>query len=61
MTRPLDVNQAAKRLGVSSRTVYRLIESGDIPASRRGTKHCIRIEEDELRRFQQERADAEPT
>lgn len=43
------VNEAARALGASSRTVYRLIERGDLRVIRLGIS--VRIPEDELRRF----------
>jgi excisionase family DNA binding protein len=51
MDRSLDVTQVAKRLSVSRSTVYRLIEQGDLPASRLGTAHCIRINESDVAAF----------
>ena len=51
----LDVNQVAARLSVSRSTVYRLIESGDLPASRLGTAHCIRILESDVEAFMKKR------
>lgn len=57
--RLLDVNQVAKRLNVGRTTVYRLIESGDLPASRFGTAHCIRIREQDVITFIEKRLDTE--
>lgn len=51
----LDVNQTANRLNVSRATIYRLINSGELPASRLGTAHCIRIKESDIEAFRQER------
>jgi len=55
----LDVNQVAKRLKVGRTTVYRLIEQGDLPASRFGTAHCIRIRETDVVAFIEKRFDEE--
>jgi len=57
--RLLDVNQVAQRLNVGRTTVYRLIESGDLPASRFGTAHCIRILEKDVEKFIEKRMGAE--
>lgn len=57
--RLLDVNQVAQRLNVGRTTVYRLIESGDLPASRFGTAHCIRIREKDVITFIEKRFDTE--
>lgn len=57
--RLLDVNQVAQRLNVGRTTVYRLIESGDLPASRFGTAHCIRIRETDVTAFIEKRLDTE--
>ena len=51
----LDVNQVANRLHVSRDTVYRLIRSGELPASKLGTAHCIRICESDVKDFQEKR------
>jgi len=50
-----DVRQAAKYLTVSIQTIYKLIQTGDLPASRLGTRHCIRIEEKDLKEFKEDR------
>jgi len=55
----LDVSQAARRLNVSRATIYRLINSGHLPASRLGTAHCIRITEAAVESFRQQRDEAE--
>jgi len=49
--RLLDVNQVAQRLNVGRNTVYRLIESGELPASKFGTAYCIRIRESDVDSF----------
>jgi len=57
--RLLDVNQVAQRLNVGRTTVYRLIESGDLPASRFGTAHCIRVREKDVVTFIEKRFDTD--
>ena len=57
--RHLDVNQVAQRLNVGRTTVYRLIESGKLPASRFGTAHCIRIRENDVEKFIENRFEAD--
>lgn len=55
----LDVNQVSIRLNVSRRTVYRLIDSGDLPASKFGTAHCLRVKSSDVEFFKQQREEAE--
>ena len=43
-----DVAQTAKKLGISTSTVYRLIETGKIRAGRFGLKKGYRISEKEM-------------
>lgn len=50
-----DVKQAARYLTVSVQTIYKLIQNGELPASRLGTKHCLRVEEMDLRKFKESR------
>ena len=50
-----DVAQTAKKLGISTSTVYRLIETGKIRAGRFGLKKGYRISEKEILRFKRER------
>jgi len=45
----LSTAEAAKRLGITPRTLYRFIDQGDIPAYRFG--RVIRLKEDEVDRF----------
>lgn len=45
----LSTAEAAKRLGITSRTLYRFIDQGDLPAYRFG--RVIRLKEDEVDRF----------
>jgi excisionase family DNA binding protein len=51
----MDVSQVARRLNVSRSTVYRLIDQGILPASRLGTAYCIRVLEEDVERYRQER------
>ena len=46
---PLTVSQAAERFNVSKRTLYRLVESGDLPCQR--IRNAIRINQLDLQRF----------
>lgn len=50
----LNASQAARRLGVSERTIRRAIQRGELPATRRGRRHQIAI--DALERFENARA-----
>lgn len=45
----LRIEQAAERLGVSTKTVRRLISAGDIPAIKVAT--CVRIDPADLDRY----------
>lgn len=47
----LTVLEAADLLGVSSKTVYRLIGTGDIPAIRIGPTRTLRISDADLSRL----------
>lgn len=57
--RLLDVSQVAKRLNVSRSTVYRLIESGELKASKFGTCYCLRISESDVEAFKNYRVVSE--
>lgn len=50
-SRLLDVSQVAQVLNVGRTTIYRLIQAGKLPASRFGTAHCIRIRENDVKKF----------
>lgn len=56
--RLMDVTQVAKRLCVGRSTVYRLIEQGDLPASKHGTAYCIRVREGDVEQFIRANRDA---
>lgn len=45
----LSTKEAARRLGITSRTLYRLIDSGQVPAYKFG--RVIRLQEDEVDAF----------
>ena len=45
----LSTAEAAKRLGITPRTLYRFIDQGDVPAYRFG--RVIRLKEDEVDAF----------
>jgi excisionase family DNA binding protein len=45
----LSVGEAAERLGISERSVFRLLESGELPARKIGRRTLIRA--DDLERF----------
>ncbi len=51
----LEVSQVAARLNVSARTVYRLIDSGDLPAFRVGAGRSLRVRESEFDAFKEKR------
>ncbi len=55
----LDVNQVAAKLSVSPRTVYRLIDSGDLLAFRVGTGRSLRIKQSDFDAFKAQREAAE--
>jgi len=57
--RHLDVNQVAQILNVGRTTIYRLIESGKLPASRFGTAHCIRVRENDVKKFIEKRFESD--
>lgn len=45
----LSTGEAAKRLGITTRTLYRFIDAGELPAYRFG--RVIRLQENEVDRF----------
>lgn len=45
----LSTNEAAERLGITSRTLYRMVDQGDLPAYRMG--RVIRFKTDEVDAF----------
>jgi len=47
----LTIQEIAKRLKVSERTIYRYIESGKLKAIKISLGHIVRIEESEFKRF----------
>jgi len=49
ITKWLSTKEAAERLGVTSRTVYRFIDEGDLPAYKFG--RVIRVKEIDLEAF----------
>ena len=53
--RLLDTQAVARRLGVSRSLVYKLVEMGELPASRMGVKNCIRISESDVKAFMERR------
>jgi excisionase family DNA binding protein len=49
-TRPLlSPAEVAERLGVSRKSVYRLVRSGELPAVKIG--HAVRVDPDELEQY----------
>jgi excisionase family DNA binding protein len=48
MGNKITVEQAAERLGVSKKTIWRLVNGGDLPAVQIGGRQCIRIDVDDL-------------
>jgi excisionase family DNA binding protein len=51
----VDVRTAARRLGLSPPSIYRLIDEGKLPAVRMGPVACIRIWNYELERLKKAR------
>ena len=49
--RLLTVEQVRKMLGCSRRHVYNLIEKGDLPAMKIGSRQGIRVKESKLDKF----------
>ena len=45
----LSIGEVAERLGISERSVFRLIESGELPARKIGRRTLVRV--DDLVRF----------
>ena len=49
MGNKIPIEQAAKQLGISKRSLRRMISSGDLPAYRIGNlPQCVRIDADDL-------------
>jgi excisionase family DNA binding protein len=48
----LNTDQAAKRLGITARTLYRFIDEGQVPAYRFG--RVIRLKQDDVDQFIEE-------
>ena len=55
----MPVSVVAKRLNVSSRTVYRLIEERHLDCRRVGVKGCTQVSEASVARFVDERVEGE--
>lgn len=51
----LTVQQVATRKGISTSSVYALINSGELASENTGPKKCIKIKESELERFTEHR------
>ena len=47
----LTIQEIAKRLKISERTIYRYIESGKLKAIKISLGHIVRIEEKDLNQF----------
>ena len=53
--RKLDAEQVARRLGISRRSVYRLISAGELQAAPMGPKRGLVVRESEVDKFIQRR------
>ena len=47
----LEVDEVAVYFAISARTVYRLLDEGDLHATR--IRGCVRVSAEEIRRFEQ--------
>jgi excisionase family DNA binding protein len=52
------IDEVAGYFAVSERTVYRLVDDGDLQAIR--IRSCRRVSQEEIRRFEERLADEEP-
>jgi excisionase family DNA binding protein len=50
------LDEVAVYFGISERTVYRLLDDGDLHPTR--IRRCLRVSEEEIRRFEVRLADA---
>lgn len=50
------LDEVAVYFGISERTVYRLLDEGDLQATR--IRRCLRVSAEEIRRFEEALADA---
>lgn len=50
------LDEVAVYFGISERTVYRLLDDGDLQPTR--IRRCLRVSEEEIRRFEERMADA---
>ena len=55
----IPVSVVAKRLNISARTVYRLIDEKHLDSRRVGVKGCIQVNEISVQRFVVERVEVE--
>lgn len=55
----IPVSVVARRLNISSRTVYRLIDEKYLDSRRVGVKGCIQVSEGSVQRFVDERFEVE--
>jgi len=52
------VDEVAVYFAISARTVYRLLDEGDLQATR--IRGCVRVSVEEIRRFEERLADVAP-
>ena len=52
------LDEVAAYFAISARTVYRLLEEGDLQATR--IRSCVRVSAEEIRRFEERMTEAEP-
>jgi excisionase family DNA binding protein len=52
------LDEAAVYFGISERTVYRLLDDGDLQPIR--IRRCLRVSEEEIRRFEERLGDETP-
>ena len=57
MKRYFRVDEVAVYFSISARTVYRLLDEGDLHATR--IRGCVRVSAEEIRRFEEVLAEAE--
>ena len=52
------IDEVAAYFSISARTVYRLLDEGDLQATR--IRGCVRVSVEEIRRFEERMTEAEP-
>jgi excisionase family DNA binding protein len=51
MSRLLTLDQAAKRIGVSARTLRGMVNSGEFPAPIRRNRRWVRVPENDIKKY----------